>query len=124
MVSSVPSLKKVCPQNVKVTSEYMFNLTDGEDHGNELPYFPKFSYLFICEPDTYVLWSAASGKYFHVSPQFAQFAEMLFKRMPVIRIMDNMRTVFSVSQEESRKMYETIVKTLNQSGALYMTIKD
>ncbi len=124
MVSSVPSLKKIRPQNVRVTSEYMFNLTDGEDHGKELPYFPKFSYLFICEPDTYVLWLAASGKYFHVSPQFAQFAEMLFKRMPVIQIMDNMRTVFSVSQEESRKMYETIVKTLNQSGALYRTIKD
>ncbi|WP_346699041.1 hypothetical protein [Catenibacillus scindens] len=124
MTSSIPSLKKAKPQDVQVTSESMFPLTGTEETGNELPYFPKFSYLFTHQKDTYVLWSAASGKFFHISSQFALFAEMLFKRLPVAQIINHMHTLLDISVEESRTLCETITKTLNQSGALYRVIKD
>lgn len=71
MTSSIPVLRNRKPEELKVTSEYMYNLTDPADTGSELPYFPKFSYLFTDGDAMHVLWSAASGKFFRISPQFA-----------------------------------------------------
>lgn len=123
MTSSIPVLRNRKPEELKVTSEYMYNLTDPTDTGNELPYFPKFSYLFTDGGEMHVLWSAASGKFFRISPQFALFSEMLFKRLPVEGIVARLQEQLHTETEENQTMVETIAKVLNESGAMYRPIK-
>lgn len=123
MTSSIPVLRNRKPEELKVTSEYMYNLTDPTDTGNELPYFPKFSYLFTDGGEMHVLWSAASGKFFRISPQFALFSEMLFKRLPVESIVARLQEQLHTETEENQTMVETIAKVLNESGAMYRPIK-
>lgn len=123
MSSTIPRLKSVRPQDVQVTSEYMFNLTSKEEKGKELPYFPKFSYMFICADQESVLWSAASAKFFRVSPQFSLVCEMLFKRFSPERIRENMKKLMNITEEEACSMYDSIADTLNKSGAMYRPIE-
>lgn len=123
MTSSIPVLRNRKPEELKVTSEYMYNLTDPADTGSELPYFPKFSYLFTDGDAMHVLWSAASGKFFRISPQFALFSEMLFKRLPVAGIVERLQEMLHTKEEENQTIVETIAKVLNESGAMYRPIK-
>ena len=123
MTSSIPVLRNRKPEELKVTSEYMYNLTDPVDTGSELPYFPKFSYLFTDGDAMHVLWSAASGKFFRISPQFALFSEMLFKRLPVAGIVERLQEMLHTKAEENQTIVETIAKVLNESGAMYRPIK-
>lgn len=123
MTSSIPVLRGRKPGAWKVTSEYMYNLTDPADTGTELPYFPKFSYLFTDGGDLHVLWSAASGKFFRVSPQFALFSEMLFKRLPMAGIVERLQTALHMDAEENQTMIDTLAQVLNESGAMYRPIK-
>ncbi|MFR9192763.1 MAG: hypothetical protein ACLVLG_06580 [Anaerovoracaceae bacterium] len=122
MSSTVPVLKSVKPQDVKVTSEYMFNLTDSKEKGKEMPYFPKFSYMFNCEEKGSVLWSAASAKFFRISSQFALVCEMLFKRLSTDAIMENMQDILKIEKEEAIRMFNSISDTLNKSGAMYRPV--
>ena len=71
----------------------------------------------------HVLWSAASGKFFRISPQFALFSEMLFKRLPVEGIVARLQEQLHTETEENQTMVETIAKVLNESGAMYRPIK-
>lgn len=124
MASSVPELKNIPPEGILVSSEYMHHLTSGDETGSELPYFPKFSYLFTCRSDLHVLWSASSGKFFRVSTQFALFAELLFRKFPLAEIRKRMAASLSLDDEEVRTLCDTITQTLNRSGSLYRIIKE
>lgn len=123
MVTTIPRFINTQPGKIKVSSEYMYNMSDFIEYGQEIPYFPKFTYI-LHHDDTSVLWTVATNKFFNISKEYALVAELLLKRLPLNLIPQYFSKLNNISIEQGREVCFHIFETINNSGTLYRPIKE
>ncbi len=123
LVTTIPKFSTTHPANIKVSSEYMYNFTSTIDDGQEIPYFPKFTYV-LHNGETSVLWTVATNKFFNISREYAFVAELLLKRLPVMDFPGYFSMLYNMPIDQSKEVCTHIIDTINQSGTLYRPIKE
>lgn len=122
LITTSKMYKGVDPSEMKISSEYMYNIAADVRQGEENPYFPKYTYIFNCH-DNYSFWSATRNTFISVSKPIVCVMELLLKRLSIKEILSEYSKIMSVSLEEADKVCNYIFDKFNKAGVLYRMIR-